>query len=84
MDLLAGVNTFEKTGSAYFSSDGLLLIRGAFSPSRRLEDGIVSLTESTALGVVNGILCCSGSTNGVNCKYRELKVKKPFVSKYIY
>jgi hypothetical protein len=69
IDLLAGVNTFEKTGSTYFSSDGLLLFRGAFSLSRRLEDGTVSLTESIALGVVNGVLCCSESMKGVIYKY---------------
>lgn len=63
------MNTFEKTGSAHFSSDELLLFRGAFSPSRRLEDGTVSLTESTVLGVVNGALGCSESIKGVNYKY---------------
>lgn len=52
----------------HFSSDGLL-DRGAFSPSRRLEGGAVSLTERTALGVVNGVLCCSESLKGVNYKY---------------
>lgn len=56
VDLLAGVNTFEKTGL------------GAFSPIRRVEGGAVSLTESTVLGVVNGVLCCSGSIKGVNYK----------------
>ena len=35
MGLLAGVKTFEKTGSEHFSSDGLLLFRGVFSLSRR-------------------------------------------------
>jgi hypothetical protein len=66
MAVLAGVKTFANTGSVLFST-----ALGAFS-DRGLVEGAVSLTERTIRGVKGVLLCCPGSTNGVNWRVVQL------------